>query len=382
MKCIKCEADNHHESKYCSNCGEPLISSSPKYQNSLPISQDKNGPVSGMRPLFGSTPTQVEPDKEHFDKSSSVPIPNNDYVNSFKPITQISHKDSQNKEDPKSSLHSNFTQTVRQPIHESKKDDQGIKCLSCGKINQKGSIYCSRCGKSLIKSVSQIDVASKYSTRVVNETQNFLTQKTLWVFLSGIGAIIALISYFLPLQTIRVSNPMALMGIGPEHFSYSSSAMQIMTLSSPSTKGLGGLGEFSENFFNEVNFGKMILESAEEAGNYSLVAAIQLARLSCLFLFLASISTVILTIFAYKNKQTWINIAMMILSSTAVIVLVLTGFVFNASIKTGSSDIDLLLNSAIKFSNGLGFWGMLIGFISFGIGGFLRKKEKGEQNVL
>jgi len=65
---------------------------------------------------------------------------------------------------------------------------------------------------------------------------------------------------------------------------------------------------------------------------------------------------------------------MIILGGVSIVILIISTFIGNASFKTGNSDADLLLNSAIKFSNGLGFWGMLVGFASFSLGGYLRNQ--------
>jgi hypothetical protein len=411
MRCPKCGVYNNQINKFCSNCGESLNVSRADNKSNLQPSVNQKGPVRGMRPLFSnSEETSIPPANSQSDNWSSSSS-NSDDIQRFRPIRQEVSQNHvlengerwERKSTPESSpqLRSNQNKIPR-----------AIKCPSCGAENEFDSGFCSNCGNSMqglasrpkksdtkicpncgIENPAHVNFCNNCGNSFLNNKKSNIKEKlsfsidepvevlnslTLWMVLSLIGSILAVISFFLPMQVMKFSNPMAWLGGGPEQISFTSSGWQLMTLSSPSVKGLGGLGETAENLYNELDFGSLMMDT----GDPEITFAIVLARVLLFLLFISSIAAVVLTILAYKKDDVWLSKVMMILSLSGIVLLIIVFFVTKASFSTGSSDLDLILNSTIKLSNGTGLWGMLLGFIGFGIGSFIRKGQKGENNVL
>jgi len=240
-----------------------------------------------------------------------------------------------------------------------------IVCPNCHVINNINAKYCKSCGSVISPTAPRYSAPPK-----VGFSGNRSSTKSLWIGLAGLGAILSLICFFLPMQVIKIANPLAWLSDGPENISFSMSGMQLLTMSAPTVKGLGDLGEFSANAFDELDMGDLLYDAADPTVKRALVTQrIFLGLLIC-----CAVATILVTILAYKTPGSQLSKLMIILGGVSILILLVSTFVGNASFKTGDADADLLLNSAITFSNGIGFWGMLVGFIGFGLGGFLKNR--------
>jgi len=404
MICDKCGTSNPENSRFCSFCASPL-----QQNENIPVpveqqSQNNRSPVIGMRPLFnsGTTPPNISPSN---NQQSS---PTQNHVNSpkigtlgdtqpFSTNPQITQKPINSTippiplgvVNPPISTHNNycpqchannppgaaFCGACGNPLGKTPQTpttSQEIICPTCRAVNQINARFCKNCGGNLSKQNPQ-GFSHRASTPSQHPVSNS-NSRNLWIGIAGIGAILTLICFFLPNQIIKFANPMAWLTEGPENITFSMSGMQLLTLSSPTIKGLGkgleGLGEFSENMYSEMDMGQLMFDSVDPATQRSLT----LNRILLGLLLLSSIATIVITIQAYRTSGTGLSKLMIILGGVSIVILIISTFIGNASFKTGNSDADLLLNSAIKFSNGLGFWGMLVGFASFSLGGYLRNQ--------
>jgi len=404
MICDKCGTSNPDNSRFCNFCGNPI------QQNEInpdPVEQkapNNQGPVIGMRPLFTSGTSQSTNLPMNNQQGSVTQnhqnLPVNDWQNknssNFKPIQsnpQVSPKPSITTPTPINAVepqlttnnnycpqcHSNnppgaaFCGVCGYPMGNAPQAtpmSQEIICPTCHAVNHINAHFCRNCGASLSIQNPQVNShrASIPSQHPVSRTSS----RNLWVGIAGIGAILTLICFFLPNQLIKMANPLAWITEGPENITISVSGMQLLTLSSPTIKGLGegleGLGEFSENMYDEIDMGQLMFDSVDPATKRIMT----FSRILLGLLLISSVAAIIITIQAYRTSGTSISKLMIILGGVSIVILIISTFIGNASFKTGNSDADLLLNSAIKFSNGLGFWGMLVGFASFSLGGYLR----------
>jgi len=428
MICDNCGTSNPDQSRFCSFCGRTLQSTTPKNDStSSPI--PSNGPVVGMRPLFNQVPptvpqtqpipvvhrTATSPDVPAAiptdspavtpNKASTTPPehhhegpPNNNVIAGFRQIQSNTNSSTYPESNSLHTIPPNLppalnVNTPQQsnicPVCHSLNPtgaafcgvcgnkilnnagptpQQGRVCPRCHVINNANAKFCKNCGETLPPITSK----SSYTTKARTMNRSLATSNTrnLWVGLAGLGAILTLLCFFLPNQIFKFANPMAWLTGGPEQISISISGMQLMTLSSPTVKGLGGLGEASENLYDELDMGLLMLDSADPA----MKRSVTLTRILIGLLLCCSIATIITTIQAYRTSETSISKLMMILGGISIILLLISTFVGNASFRTGNTDMDLLLNTTISISNGLGFWGMLVGFASFSLGGFLRNQ--------
>ncbi len=180
------------------------------------------------------------------------------------------------------------------------------------------------------------------------------------------GAAIAFLCFFLPMIVLKIVNPVAWLVGGPENITISMSGFQTMLLSSPSISGLGGLGDYTENLYNELNLGKLIVENAD-MGTKLLIL---LGRLAMFALVAATIGALVMGYKSLKSAPSAWGRWMMILGGASILTLLVSSLVIHAGFNTGSSELDALLSSTIRFSNGIGFWGMLLGFAGFTFAGY------------
>jgi hypothetical protein len=78
---------------------------------------------------------------------------------------------------------------------------------------------------------------------------------------------------------------------------------------------------------------------------------------------------------AYSTKKDELSKWMLALGVVGSILLFFSYFSASISFKTGMEELDLLVNALVKISYGIGFWGMLIGFLGFAVSGYMRNKS-------
>jgi hypothetical protein len=248
-------------------------------------------------------------------------------------------------------------------------------CITCGANNPLRADYCIKCGSKLTTSNTQptsthspVPLPAIFANR---GAPALAFSPGTWVIVAGAAIILILICFFLPLNVISINNPFALFYGGPEQIHISMSSMQILTMSSPSISGLGGLGETVENLYGELNYWQYMFES----GDIKYKVSIILEMLAMLYLVICTITGLIFAYKYYQTRNTSYGKKMLVLGITAVTVLIISSLVINISFNTGSSDLDMVLDSVITFSNGFGFWGLLVGFALYSFAGFKISKS-------
>ena len=336
--------------------------------------------------------------------------PNNP-LKGFRPLGEQSKHGSENSQSPQSTGSTPVSlsatpSAVGLPIQ------RGHLCPSCNRLNAPGSIYCNNCGATLNtpQPASPQAVLCPNCSTYIQSTWSFclhcgyqlfpqtqpaptsqpVFQKQSQVLLSGlsslriaslpninqlwptiaiISSVCTLICFFLPLLIMKISNPAGWLIGGPEKITFSMSAWQVLRMSSPTIDGLGGLGETAQNMYNEIDMGALVYDSADS----STQMVILLGRGLMMILGLLIVGAIVLSIQSY-NKPAKGNHRLIFLGGIAgAIILIGSSLAVNAGFNSGSSDLDMILNSVVGFSNGLGFWGMLCGFIVFSLSGYMRK---------
>jgi len=410
MICADCGTSNQEQSRFCSSCGKPLLSQDIN-NNNPPQLPPIQGPVVGMRPLFskeplpppsGYSPSQQSPKNGVTNQPSQQLAPSNENVvmgfrqiqgnpSSVQPNENNSKKNIPSKlppelnvktpqqdgicpvcqnENPIGAILCGVCGNKLENISNNGQAQQGTACPNCRTINSPRAKFCKSCGQPLTSTGFRPPSNSYLHTNT--RSISTVNTKKLWIIVAGLGAIFAFICFFLPNIIIKIANPMSWFTDGPENITISMSAMQVLTQSSPNIKGLGqgleGLGEFSQNFYDEIDMGQIMFNAVDPATQRSItINRIFLGLLLC-----CTLASIIVTILATKTSSKEMSYLIIVLGGISIVILLISTFIGNASFKTGNTDADLLLDSAISFSNGIGFWGMLVGFISFGFGGYLR----------
>jgi ribosomal protein L40E len=251
----------------------------------------------------------------------------------------------------------------------------GNYCPHCGASNPTNASFCNKCGTSLIHP----NPSPTYTPPKLNLPSNIqnvvTTLKTdterFWTIIAGIAAVLAFICFFLPFVVIKVNNPYSVFSGRTDAIASSLSGFQYLTAQSPSVTGAGGLGEITENLFNELNMDEQIYENADPSYRTMYVVS----RVLTLILLLLAIANMILVYQAYATKKSKLSIWMIAIGAIASIILFITYSTIGVSFKTGTEELDLLINSMVTISNGIGFWGMLIGFLGVAFSGYMRNKK-------
>lgn len=295
---------------------------------------------------------------------------------------------------------------------------RGQLCPSCNRLNSPNSAYCNNCGAALQTAqpvAPQTACCPKCSTTLQPDWKFCLTcgyplsqpaqpaqsfqpgiQQRLqgllksvpsfkntsfggntsisanrqpWPTVAVVAAVCALISFFLPLVVLKISVPTGMIPGDKMNITFSMSALQVLSMSSPTVSGLGSLGEVAENLFDGLDMGAMLYDSA----NSSMKLAILLGRGMMLLLGSFAAAATYLSIQSYNHTSSNLNKLMMFGGFAAAIILVISTTTVNVGFRSGSGDVDAILNSIVGFSNGPGFWGMLFGFVGFGLSGYMRK---------
>jgi len=381
MICSKCGKENYDQSRFCMFCGSPI-----QVNDSKPnlVGQDLSDylkSVAEPRTTISTATDQSDypPNLSNNianDPVSFIPIPIESQEVDDRAVAAVQTITSeQNLDEIEVSVcprcYSNnsnsavFCGICGSPLRNASRANPMAKeifCPRCGVTNQTSSKFCKNCGANL----SSIDkYAYPYDVATLTNTRT----QSLWLGIASIGSLLAFFCFFLPFIVINIANPVAWLIGGPDNITFTMSANQLLTNSAPTVKGLGGLGEMSANLYDELDIGQLMYEGMDERTRTTLMFGRFLTGL----LLLSSITAMIFTFAAYKSNKNNTGKAMMVFGICALLLVILTGSVGGTSFKTNNSDLDILLNSAIQMSNGFGFWGMLMGFASFSIGGYLRK---------
>lgn len=347
---------------------------------------DQNSPLKGFRPL------DEKKDDQNTLSHPSTGIPQNHFgnsspaINNSTPVNQPIAANSQNGILCQNCRSMNlpgakFCTFCGKPIVSSNihAKSQSMKyCPNCSKQSSFDSLFCTYCGHSFSNTPQQSQPLKTTSVPFSYTSHMQPTVSSLsrvagkeWKIAAGVSAILAFICLFLPLLVIKINNPVQWLVGGPDKISITMSSMQILALSSPTINGLGGLGETTMDMYNEINMGKLI----SEYGDTSTKVAIFLGRAAMLLLLGLSIVSLGLTYKNYTNHNVSLANGLTALGVIAVVVLVISSLIINVGFKTGSEDVDILLNSVVKFSNGLGFWGMLIGFSGLSFASYMGRNR-------
>jgi hypothetical protein len=175
-----------------------------------------------------------------------------------------------------------------------------------------------------------------------------------------IAAAIALLCFFLPCTVMSMVNPGSWLGIGDEQIKITSSAWQLMTLSSPRISGLGALGNLSSAVYNQINMGQLMYQSVTGAQKTLWT----LDRIGLGILLLLTLISLILALVRLTGQSSAGKAVSVVTGVLGVILLILTGAVVGTSLKTSNNDLDLVLNSFVHISNGIGFWGAILAYLA------------------
>jgi hypothetical protein len=182
-----------------------------------------------------------------------------------------------------------------------------------------------------------------------------------------IAAVIALLCFFLPWTVISIVNPGSWFGVGEEQIKITSSGWQLMTLSSPRVSGLGALGQLTSSVYNQINMGQMLYQST--SGGQKTVWTLD--RIGLGFLLFLTLIALILALVHLTGQSTGGKPVTIVTGLLGVVLTILTAAMVGASFKTSNNDLDLLLNSFIHFSNGIGFWGAILAYLAIMISGIM-----------
>ncbi|MEA5079881.1 MAG: hypothetical protein VB013_15050 [Anaerolineaceae bacterium] len=182
---------------------------------------------------------------------------------------------------------------------------------------------------------------------------------------------IATICFFLPWTVINIINPLSMLDVGDSTIKITSNAWQLLTLSAPKVKGLGSLGEMSSALYDQINLGKLMYESVD--GSIKTIWTID--RIGLGLLLGLTIISLALSILQMVKNRSFGKIFFIITGVIGIILVVLTSTIGAASINTSNQDLDIILNTMVHFSNGLGYWGAILSYAGLIFTGFLTKSN-------
>jgi len=182
---------------------------------------------------------------------------------------------------------------------------------------------------------------------------------------------IATICFFLPWTVINIINPLSMLDVGDSTIKITSNAWQLLTLSAPKVKGLGSLGEMSSALYDQINLGKLMYESVD--GSIKTIWTID--RIGLGLLLALTIISLALSILRLVRNRSFGKIFLIITGVTGIFLVVLTSTIGAASINTSNQDLDIILNTMVHFSNGLGYWGAILSYAGLIFTGFLTKSN-------
>jgi ribosomal protein L40E len=337
---------------------------------------NQNSPLKGFRPLKDSkTPSENPP---------SIPLKSPNPV-SYRPPQEFSSSPNINPPQQKticpycsspiptgSSICLNCGNPVTQP-NATSAVPTGNYCPHCGASNPTNASFCNKCGTSLIRP----NPSPTYTPPKLNLPSNIqnvvTTLKTdterFWTVIAGIAAVLAFICFFLPFMVLKVNNPISVFSGRTDAITSSLSGFQYLTAQPPSLTGGGGLGEITENLWDELNMSELMFADPSVHTMYVV------SRILTLILLLLAIANLILVYQAYATKKSKLSIWMIAIGAIASIILFITYSTIGVSFQTGTEELDLLINSMVTISNGIGFWGMLIGFLGVAFSGYMRNKK-------
>lgn len=182
-----------------------------------------------------------------------------------------------------------------------------------------------------------------------------------------IAAVIALLCFFLPWTVISIVNPGSWFGVGEEQIKITSSGWQLMTLSSPRVSGLGALGQLASSMYNQIDMGQMLYQSTSGAQKTLWT----LDRIGLVILLLLTLISLILALVHLTGQSGGGKPVLIVTGLLGMVLTILTGAMAGVSFKTSNSDINLILNSIVHFSNGVGFWGAILAYLAIVIAGIM-----------
>ena len=339
---------------------------------------NQNSPLKGFRPLKDSkTPSENPPNTTW---KSSNPAP-------YQPPQQFSSSPNINPPQQKticpycsspipagSSICLNCGNPVTQP-NATSAAPTGNFCPHCGASNPTNASFCNKCGTSLIRPKPS-PTYTPPKLNLPSNTQNVVTTlktdtERFWTYVGAATAILAFICFFLPFLVMKINNAFSFLIGGPDSITLSLSGYQYLTAQSTSMSGVGSLGDASENLFNELDLGNQMYQYADPSVRRTYI----ISRIMTLIILLLSIANLVVIYQAYATKKAELSKWMLALGIVGFILLFINYFLAGISFKTGTKELDLLVNAMVKISNGFGFWGMLIGFLGVAFSGYMRNKK-------
>lgn len=311
---------------------------------------DQDSPVRGFRPLMDS-----EKKKEESQLTGASPAASAVPVQPLSSMNQTS-----------------TSQTGRRQTF----------CTFCGFPNDAASRFCNNCGKPLSQSIAAapaypgqpLSGSGAYRPAAQSARGYFSTGSLLAV----LGALFALICFFMPFNRLKISIPTSIFFGGKDtSISIDLTMWQYMANRSPSVKGLGSLGEMATNLYNEINMGDLMAQAVGDDVRVGMF----ILRVVFLLILLGHITTLVLILMnttqnIASGQAGKIILTLSVISAVLVIILgILISTGFSESMKSIFGEYTSLAKSAINASLGFGFWGTLIGCFLIGIGGFYKKNE-------
>lgn len=182
-----------------------------------------------------------------------------------------------------------------------------------------------------------------------------------------VAAFIALLCFFLPWSVLRIINPASYFGFGDATISISQSGWQMMTLSSPTVSGLGGLGEMASSLYNQVNMGQTMYQAVDSATR----AKLDLARVTLGIILLLVLVALILTLMRVVSHNSTGKVVTTVLGILGIIGAIIVSTTWKTQFNTQSQELDMVLNAVFHVYSGAGFWGALLAFLTLTITSFM-----------
>ena len=303
------------------------------------------GPVKGFRPLGGTSPSSAAP-----ASTSSQPTP----------VTRVNHSQSvpTYSSPPAPGAQSN---TPMLP--------SGPTCPSCYKPIVAGAKFCMYCGASVSTPppTRQAVTVGTFHTITHNPVALSANQSP-WSIFKAISVFIVCFSFFLPFNVVDFKfDQFSLFGADTEKLNMTIllSPWQILTASAPTIDNQLGIDNETAFAFGQQMLGEVY---DVNAWTWDRIAIVLLG-----LMILVAIATAVLSFASKTNPFRW---AGLLIGVFGIIIVIGLSSLYASVFQTGIDQLDSmafdvgLVDSMIRQSSGIGFWGMVIGFAAFTVGSY------------